>query len=212
MVTSTSKGRAWIVCGASPGAPKHLPIALAACPDSVRMTSNAGVKLFLGEWLDYYFCHDRFAMANYEKERQAARYRGTQIITLDQGDATLTELAADILITPGERRDTPQYEYRKYLPIRFSGNWCIQFALDHRPTELHLCGMAGYRSTTGDDICVDYFDGSKGRKLGYDYSVSYTKPFLQSCFKQCPDTRFVLYGNHVYGKLSAPNLELVPCR
>lgn len=211
MVSSTPNGRAWIVCGASPGAPDHLPRALDACPDSVRMASNAGVKLFAGQRLDYYFCHDRFAMDNYHDERIAARKQGTQIVTLDQGEATLTAIFPDILITPGERTESPSYEYRQHHPIRFSGNWCIQFALDHRPSELHICGMEGYRSE-GLNVVVDYFDGSMGRKLGYDYSMSYTKPFLQSCFAQCPETAFVFYGEHVYGKLSAANLEVRPCR
>ena len=152
MVASTGEGRTWIVCGASPGAPEHLPIALTSCPDSVRMASNAGVKLFSGHRLDYYFCHDRFAMANYQAERIAARQQGTQVVTLDQGEATLTELAPDILIAPGERTESPSYGYRKYYPIRFSGNWCIQFALDHRPSELHIIRTIPAKASIADRL------------------------------------------------------------
>ncbi len=203
----------WIVVGASPSAEIALRKAVARRPDSMRMTTNAGIHLFNGDRLDYYWLTDKYACENHRADREAAIKRGTQIVTFDSGVEFLKKRGlenADVFISPKPRiGPAPHYKYRQNIDICFSGMWCVQFALDHDATELHLCGLEGYRSTRGDR-CVEYFNGKTGLKLGQDYTRIYIRPFLQSCLDECPDTKFILYGKPAY-EITGPNLEVVSC-
>lgn len=203
----------WIVVGASPCAEIALRKSLARRPDSVRIACNAGIWLFENDRLDYYWLNEKFAVDNHYDDMIEAQARGVKVVTVDRPIDALTERRlenADILI-PVERDEATRYTFShdQYNDCTMSGSHCVQFALHNGAAEVHLCGMEGYRSHH-TAMCVDYFTGEEGLKLGTDYTSTWIQPFLQSCVDQCPDTHFVLYGHPAY-EITGPNLEVIRC-
>ena len=92
----------------------------------------------------------------------------------------------------------------EYASCGLSGLMCLQYALNHEATDVHLVGMEGYGESG------HYFNGNQdcGPEKSVPFTENLIQPFVQSCIDACPDVTFHFYGQLNY-KVSGENVRWI---
>lgn len=182
-------GQRVLVLGSSMGVVEHYRAARARA-DQV-WTCNAGVQCEARP--DLYWLTDPQAAEQWIGAAARLASTGAHVLTSPLtvgyyapiGDWATAFVAYD---HRHERRWTPG----RLCNGRTSGCFLAQLAVIGKAAEVHLVGMAGYRSRPGRVVC-DYADGRAGLEK-HARVMRFYGPMLQSLIDQSRRVRFVFYG------------------
>ncbi len=193
----------WIVAGSSPSAEQWIGPALDAVPKAKIITTNRGSKLFADRQPDVYFFGDEYLddPEQFKEHRETARKlkaKGARIVGLNRTGKV--KAAWDIewideFLTVDVGPWSPwKFIKGHYTAVRLSGLFCLQYAINHGATSIHLVGMEGY----GDD--EHYFDDGAVSRVAKDSQLTLKtiQPFTQQLIDRCPDVDFRFYGELNY--------------
>lgn len=198
----------WLHIGSSPTVLDMLPRALEEWEFDSVITCNAGIKLYPVP--DYYVAIDGHASVEYEQRARDAQAQGCKLITLWRHDERARHERRvnhydEQLELPDRGWDFDGYNFTAF---RFSGPFCLQYAVIHGATTLVIVGCDGW---TGDR---DYFDHDDGHIIRNDHgdifersTMGHLVPAFRDIAKSRPDVRIVQYGEPLY-EVDYPNWEV----
>lgn len=216
----------WIVTGASTSGREWLRHVAPTMPDAVRIAANSAITWYLedGHHLDYAWLTDAVACPKYGPAARAMRKQyGTKLCTIMRSHEALRHRGQedfDIFVGNERRGIENVFEHGRYHDVSLSGIWCMQFALNHWATEVHVIGQEGYRSratrnSEGEFVkwevqVPDYADGSAYTKDGPLVTAERIEPAMNAMVRACPVVKFHFYGDLSY-RVEGPNVEVHQC-
>lgn len=198
----------WLHIGSSPTVTRTLPCVMAEWQFDKVITCNAGIKLYPVP--DVYVAIDGIASVNYEQQARHAQENGATLVTLYRAcekarhDRKVDHYDEQIEINPHNK---DKFTGTDYTQFRFTGPFCLQYAVLHGATTVVIVGCDGW---TGRH---DYFDEADGHVVQQDGDLleKCTKrrlvPAFRSLAENSPDVRFVQYGFPLY-EIGFPNWEV----
>lgn len=194
-----SEGSRWMVLGSSPSAPEHCNT------PEIDFTISSGDGIILRH-PDYYFIMEESALWRRVDERYEAQRNGTKIVLsqylvqllrgkkyqdfLDRTHQKLFPYNELIRFDPLSRPETWKTWRRGNYVAACSGVLCLQFAVNHGATEIHMVGMEGY--APGD--VSNYFTGAKCAPRSVRLCSQVYHPLTQRIINKCVDINFYTYG------------------
>jgi hypothetical protein len=167
----------WLTIGTGPAAAETLKAVYK--PGMSTVTCNSGLAMFDGESLpdhpDAWFCFDLNARRKHYTAGLEAQAKGSRILTLDKPHAANW----DCIGYADERLELEgpgaSWFFRKgsYTRCSFSGQYCIQYAINQGATTVHVVGQQGGGH---------YENGA----------------FMRAIQVACPSVSFKFYGNLQY--------------
>lgn len=204
----------WLVIGSGPSAPEGVRAALDEFHPQLTITTNAGYRLFGGEYpMDYpkfYFLSDAFACEVYNDRSSLLQVKGTLVLTPERVPSAIKARKmehADQFIRSRPDLKPGRYHPGEHAAQPLSGLWILDIALNRGAKTVLIVGYDGYRSF-GDERCVDYFDGRRGHGRSRSHN-EIMAGYLASAVDTRPNVRFVMFGDPVYDVPEAANFRLV---
>ncbi len=201
----------WMVLGSSRSA-EHFHLT-----PQVDCIVSAGDAILL-QRPDYYCISEESSLDTQPEAQIEARYYGTKVVIMGQMLPKLEREGKRPMLWPFPHDISIWFDHLYAAKVwhlwkpgtyvdSMSGAFALQFAANHKPSEIHVVGMEGYVGSG------DYFiSGQKSAKVGY--AVSSTRyqygKLIQRIVDLCPDTDFTFYGDLNY-PVDGFNVSKVPC-
>lgn len=203
-----SHGQRWIILGSSPGAGDTYRRVRSELATAIVATCNNGIKDEPSPHV--YWLTDPTAVKLHFDDAVRAKAGGSRIASSVASLRLVPQFAPlidDLYLYPTTW--LKEWAPGHLCNGRTSGCFLVQLAAIHKASEIHLVGMAGYKSSP-NRIVVDYDDGRAGLDM-HAMTMSYYGPMLQSVMDQCPDTQFIFHGRPNY-PWAGKNVQIVKTR